>query len=190
MKDFIGEYQIDPEVAAGVAALFKSVPQLHMPGLIGGSVDPSKKNSLDVRLDLVGSRPEIAAYYQQLDELCLSKYVEEYVYSSEDKCRWSIVEPGNIQCYPPGGGFYDYHCENAGLGDNGIRRHLVFMTYLCDIPLEEGGGTEFFYQERIYECSLGRTLIWPAAWTHTHRGVPSFTREKLIITGWYSFWSN
>ena len=28
------------------------------------------------------------------------------------------------------------------------------------------------------------TLIWPADWTFTHRGVPSPTQEKIITTGW------
>jgi hypothetical protein len=30
----------------------------------------------------------------------------------------------------------------------------------------------------------GLTLIWPADWTFTHRGVPSPTQEKIITTGW------
>jgi len=33
----------------------------------------------------------------------------------------------------------------------------------------------------------GLTLIWPADWTHHHRGVVSPTQEKYIITGWFSF---
>ena len=34
------------------------------------------------------------------------------------------------------------------------------------------------------EGKKGLTLIWPADWTHTHRGVISQTKEKTIITGW------
>jgi hypothetical protein len=33
----------------------------------------------------------------------------------------------------------------------------------------------------------GLTLIWPADWTFTHRGVPSPTQEKIITTGWFNF---
>ena len=33
----------------------------------------------------------------------------------------------------------------------------------------------------------GLTLIWPADWTHVHRGIVSASEEKYIITGWFSF---
>ena len=32
----------------------------------------------------------------------------------------------------------------------------------------------------------GLTVIWPADWTHTHRGVPSPSQDKYIATGWYN----
>ena len=32
----------------------------------------------------------------------------------------------------------------------------------------------------------GLTLIWPADWTFTHRGIPS-PQEQYIVTGWLSF---
>jgi len=30
------------------------------------------------------------------------------------------------------------------------------------------------------------TVIWPADFTHTHRGIVSKTQEKYIATGWYN----
>ena len=33
-------------------------------------------------------------------------------------------------------------------------------------------------------CEKGVTLVWPAPWTHTHRGQISLTHEKTIVTGW------
>ena len=33
----------------------------------------------------------------------------------------------------------------------------------------------------------GLTLIWPADWTFTHRGVPSSTETKYIVTGWFNY---
>ena len=30
----------------------------------------------------------------------------------------------------------------------------------------------------------GLTVIWPAEWTHTHRGIASMTQDKYIVTGW------
>jgi hypothetical protein len=33
----------------------------------------------------------------------------------------------------------------------------------------------------------GLTLIWPAIWTHPHRGVVSPTQTKYIATGWWMY---
>ena len=33
----------------------------------------------------------------------------------------------------------------------------------------------------------GKTLIWPAEWTHAHRGSVLNGGEKYIITGWLHF---
>jgi hypothetical protein len=59
------------------------------------------------------------------------------------------------------------------------------MTYLNDV--DEAGETEFLYQEIKFKPKKGLTLIWPADWTHTHRGIPSLSEEKYIITGWFNF---
>ena len=58
------------------------------------------------------------------------------------------------------------------------------MTYLNDVP---DGGTEFLYQNIKTKAQKGLTLIWPAHFTHTHRGIVSKTQPKYIITGWWSF---
>ena len=58
------------------------------------------------------------------------------------------------------------------------------MTYLNSV---EDGGTEFKYQNLITPAKKGLTLIWPAQWTHTHRGQISGTKEKYIVTGWFNF---
>ena len=58
------------------------------------------------------------------------------------------------------------------------------MTYLNNV---KDGGTQFLYQNYTTEAIKGKTVIWPTAWTHTHRGKISTTEEKYIITGWYDF---
>ena len=63
-------------------------------------------------------------------------------------------------------------------------RCLVFMTYLNDV---EDGGTSFKYQDIDIPAKKGLTLIWPAYWTHTHKGIISNTKEKYIVTGWLNF---
>ena len=57
------------------------------------------------------------------------------------------------------------------------------MTYLNDVP---DGGTMFKYQKIITPAKKGSTVIWPAGFTHTHKGQISHTKEKFIVTGWWS----
>ena len=59
------------------------------------------------------------------------------------------------------------------------------MTYLNDV--NDGGETEFIHQGMQIHPEKGKTLIWPADWTHTHRGIPSPTETKYIVTGWFNF---
>jgi hypothetical protein len=59
------------------------------------------------------------------------------------------------------------------------------MTYLNDV--NDDGETEFYYQNLKIKPQKGKTVIWPADWTHTHRGITSPTQEKYIITGWFNF---
>ena len=58
------------------------------------------------------------------------------------------------------------------------------MTYLNTV---ENAGTEFKYQKLKTNAVKGKTVIWPATWTHTHKGIVSDKKEKIIITGWFSF---
>ena len=46
------------------------------------------------------------------------------------------------------------------------------------------GETEFLNQGIRCKPEAGKLLIWPAGWTHVHRGNPNYTTDKYIITGW------
>ena len=62
-----------------------------------------------------------------------------------------------MQCYPPGGGFKQWHTERSNALPGNTFRHLVFMTYLNDAP---GGGTEWFHQDKYVDATKGFTVIW------------------------------
>ena len=63
------------------------------------------------------------------------------------------------------------------------------MTFLNDIT-EDGGETEWLYQKIKIKPEKGLTVIWPAEWPWTHRGVMCEKQAKYIATGWYSFKDN
>ena len=146
----------------------------------GVPVNPTHKISTDISLP---NGPLSLKYILELQK-CTIKYAEKYHYAS---CfgKWDIVEMMNIQHYAPGEAFYSWHTERNGNSIPETFRHLVFMTYLNDV--EDGGETEFFHQNIKVKPKKGKTLIWPADWTHTHRGITSLTQEKYIITGWFSY---
>ena len=96
------------------------------------------------------------------------------------------LEAYNIQRYLPGEGFYNWHCENSGYTLGGDRV-LACMFYLNDV---EDGGTEFKAQNHTEKAEAGKFLIWPAYWTHMHRGEISQTKTKYIVTGWFRHINN
>lgn len=90
-----------------------------------------------------------------------------------------------VQRTPPRGGYHIWHCEQADLEHSS--RVLVWTIYLNDIPHGEGE-TEFLWQGLRLQPKAGTVCIFPAAFTHTHRGNPVYSCDKYIATGWYRFY--
>jgi len=68
---------------------------------------------------------------------------------------------------------------------SGLHRVLVWMTYLNDVS--DGGQTRYDYYDLEVAPQRGKTLIWPAEWTHAHSGKVVNSGSKYIITGWMHF---
>lgn len=85
-----------------------------------------------------------------------------------------------IQRTTPGQGYHIWHTEV--ISRENCNRILVFMLYLNDV--EEGGETEFLYMRRRVKPKKNRLVLWPAGFTHVHRGNPPISNDKYIITGW------
>ena len=66
-----------------------------------------------------------------------------------------------------------------------MHRVFAWMTYLNDV--EDGGETYFDHFNLKIKPTIGKTLIWPAEWTHAHRGEVLNKGKKFIITGWMQF---
>tara|TARA_B100000497_G_scaffold105597_1_gene121965 strand:+ start:7 stop:573 length:567 start_codon:yes stop_codon:yes gene_type:complete len=114
----------------------------------------------------------------------LQRSLEQYLklYSDADGySKFDIYESLNLQWYPKGGGFKKWHFEASSMPY--MSRVLVYMTFLNDVP---DGGTMFKYQNITIPAKKGLTLIWPTGFTHTHKGQVSHTKDKLILTGWWS----
>ena len=89
-----------------------------------------------------------------------------------------------IQKTSPREGYHRWHVEvNA---HDVADRVLAWMIYLHDVP-EGEGETEFLWQGVRIQPKAGTCVIWPAYFTHVHRGNPVYTCDKYIATGWFRF---
>jgi len=79
----------------------------------------------------------------------------------------------------PSGGFHVWHHEHSF--HNSQR---VLAWHLTIESPKSGGETEFLYQSMRVEPEVGKLLIWPAGFTHKHRGNPPLEGRKTYITGW------
>lgn len=89
-----------------------------------------------------------------------------------------------IQKTCPTQGYHVWHCEHDA--NECVRdRVLAWTLYLNDV--EEGGETEFLYQSLRFKPKKGTFILFPAHFTHTHRGNPPLSGVKYIATGWIEF---
>ena len=181
-ETFIGGWYMPEEACDQVIDFCNENKSFWSPGIVGdtGIVDVEAKKC--TQLQIVPDARELNLYNKNLQTI-LDNYRQKYKWAD---CvnYYKIIESMSVQHYKPGDGFYQWHMENDGRGSS-INRHLVFMTYLNDV---ENGGTEFcYFPDLKIQAKKGLTLIWPAGWTHTHRGIVSNVDEKYIITGWFTF---
>lgn len=148
----------------------------------GGVIDPTIKESIDTPvMNMVLIEP-VNALVDEVDRI-MGDYVKKFPFCAKGGAFH--MDPGwNIQWYPPGGGYKEWHTERLSSCRVDVYRHLVWMVYLNDVP---NGGTEWFHQNKYVEAEKGKCCIWPADWTWTHKGRVSETHDKLLATGWYSF---
>ena len=83
---------------------------------------------------------------------------------------------------PPNQGYHGWHQDWAVHSPDFSRRILVGMIYLNDV--DEGGETEFYHQEVKIKPTQGTMVVWPAFFTHAHRGNRPISNTKYIINKW------
>ena len=177
---FIGEYQISDKAVDELIDYWHINKSKAKQGLVGnGDLDEKIKKSLEIMI-----APEDLTNLLYKNELlkCLKQYTSKYKFA-DDVEFYGINHRPKIQYYDKGWGFYKWHIENDG-NPSVINRHLVFSTYLNNV---KNGGTEFLYQDCVTKAKKGSTIIFPAGWTHAHKGQISKNQEKYIITGWFNF---
>jgi hypothetical protein len=178
-NNFILESKIDKLICDQLIEYHKRSPK--QIGRVGNHIDLQVKDSTDSILER--SSQEYHNYFSALGEV-VAEYIKKYPFCNYYS-SWQNLENTIITYYKPTQSYQGWHTERSVVDGLCGSRHLVFMTYLNDV--EDGGGTEFYHQRKLIKARKGKTLIWPADWTHTHRGIVSSTQEKYIVTGWFNF---
>jgi hypothetical protein len=114
---------------------------------------------------------------------CYEQYVEKY----------SVLKEGRINCNhmkmqrtTEGGGYHIWHSEQSN-GEQ-ANRCLVYILYLNSLPEVSNGETEFLYQKRRVNPVENTMVLWPAGFTHPHRGNPVYgNTAKYVVTGWFYY---
>ena len=183
---FIGSWTLEPlSVCEDLIKYFELNLAKQTKGRTGGGVNPNSKDSIDITIKpkeiILPGNEAFKAYFDELFE-CYKNYVEEWPFLKDIAQKLEIGH-FNLQRYKPGQHFKEIHTERLSL-DN-LHRIFAFMTYLNDV--EEGGSTYFSHYDLEIQPKKGLTLIWPAEWTHAHRGNILRKGSKYIITGWINF---
>jgi len=110
---------------------------------------------------------------------CFENYISEYDILKDVDLKCTSIK---MQKTDPGAGYHVWHSEQGNGSDSA--RCLVYSAYLNGV--DDAGETEFLYQRLRIPPKENTMIIWPAAFTHTHRGnVVHGNKSKYIITGWF-----
>lgn len=182
-NSFIYEWQnaLDRDFCDKVIDQFEECTEEQCEGVVGlGVVNRELKRSTDLYLqgeDHWGWADEV--FYESLQN-CIDELSHTHDIFAED----GLEDTGyQIQRSWPGE-FYHWHKD---LNRHSRRRTLVFIWYLNDMAIADGGATEFKFQDLKIQPEAGKMIVFPPFWTHVHRACEVFSGAKYICTGWVSY---
>ena len=183
---FIGCWNLgNNDLCDEIVKFFENNKDKQTRGVFSGGYNPEEKKTTDITIhpkDLENS--EYAPLKKYIGELhkCYLEYQNEWPFL---KSTLKNIHVGsfNIQKYLPGDHFSKLHSERTDL--SGLHRLFAWMTYLNEV--KDGGYTNFNHYGVKIKPEIGKTLIWPAEWTHVHAGEVLKSGKKYIVTGWMHF---
>ena len=183
--NFIGSWIIDPALCEKIIEYFEENKHKQHQGITTSGLNLETKNRQDISLSPKKLNfPENKIYEEYFVSLfeCYKDYNLQWPFLSTIVNHLDIGS-FNIGKYEPGQHFQQIHCERTSLST--LHRLFAFMTYLNDV--EEGGSTYFNHYDLDIKPKKGLTILWPAEWTHSHKGNVLKSGLKYIITGWLIF---
>ena len=186
--NFIGSWQLSNDILfEKIIDFFEKNKGLHSQGSIDKGVNLSEKKTTDLTIDPIDLKDKnyliFNDYFNELFN-CYNDYKKQWPFLNES-IQTLDIPSFNIQRYLPGDHFSKIHTERSSTSTS--HRVFAWMTYLNDLEKDSGGSTKFKHFDISFEPKKGKTLIWPAEWTHAHSGDVVKSGMKYIITGWMCF---
>ena len=183
---FIGSWNIENDtLCKEIINLFEGNKNLQKQGVTGLGKDTTIKKTTDITVNP-----------NDLNDIkfkCLNNYINElYKCFIDYQSQWPFIKntiqsvhigPFNLQRYLPGDHFSKIHSERLSIETS--HRVFAWMTYLNNV--DDGATTNFSHYDIKIKPEIGKTLIWPAEWTHAHSGEILNSGVKYIVTGWMHF---
>ena len=183
---FIGCWNLENnKLCNEITNFFENNKNLQKPGVSGMGKNLKIKKTTDIYIypDNL-KKPKFQILQKYINELhkCFLDYQNQWTFLKS--MLKTVYVPGfNIQKYSPGGHYASVHSERTSLET--LHRLFAWMTYLNNV--DDGGQTNFSHYGIKIKPEIGKTLIWPAEWTHAHAGEILKSGTKYIVTGWIHF---
>ena len=189
--NFIGSWVMDsPSICDELVNYFESNQKKQKKGMTSGGQNLNLKNSVDMTISPKEiARPGNEVFDRYFSNLfsCYQDYTTQWPFLTTF-AKDLQIGAFNLQRYQIGQHFQATHTERSNLST--LHRIFAWMTYLNDVDVKNGGSTFFDHYDLEVQPKKGLTLIWPAEWTHAHKGKLLNAGSKYIITGWMHFPDN
>ena len=186
--NFVGSWKVsNDKLFENIINFFEKNNQLHSQGAIDSGINLTEKKTTDLTIDPVDLKnKDYSVFNEYFDELfnCYDDYKKQWPFIREN-IKTLDIPSFNVQRYLPGEHFSKMHTERSSTSTS--HRLFAWMTYLNDLDENAGGCTNFQHFGIKVKPEKGKTLIWPAEWTHAHSGEVLKKGKKYIITGWMCF---
>ena len=191
MKDFIGVYEdfASQEFCDSVISYFENMSDrcLSHSRLENGEGDTTMRDDESVHMSYESTVTidQTKFICKEFDRLFWCNAYADYAskYPILKDAATHSVPHLKVQRTKVGGGYHVWHFETMSTLTS--HRIMAFVLYLNDV--KDGGETEFLYYPRRIKPKAGTLVIFPAGYTHTHRGNQPLTNTKYILTGWVEY---
>ena len=185
--NFIGSWNIENDKLCNeIIKFFEENKSMQRIGITTTGYDPKLKKTTDMVIqpsDLKNKKYSLFNSYFNLLKDCFLDYRNQYPFLKHKFFSKTHIGNFNVQKYNSGDHFSHLHSERVSL--DSLHRLFAWMTYLNNV--DDSGTTNFEYYDIKVKPEIGKTLIWPAEWTHAHTGSILKSGTKYIITGWIQF---